>query len=65
MAEYLVPTVLAAFVFAYSLVAVRLDRSPLSAAMVAVFCGLIAGPAGLGMVNLDDDRPGCRVLIRT
>jgi len=62
MAEYLVPTVLAAFVFAYSLVAVRLDRSPLSAAMVAVFCGLIAGPAGLGMVNLGIRDHGMKLL---
>ena len=38
--------IVAAFVFAFSLIAGRVDRSPLSGPMIYVAFGLVMGPGG-------------------
>jgi NhaP-type Na+/H+ or K+/H+ antiporter len=58
MSEYQILTVLAAFVFLYSLVAARLERTPISGALVYVAVGLLCGPAGLRLVDLDVKAEG-------
>ncbi len=62
MSEYQVLTVLAAFAFLYSLVASRLERSPVSGALVFVAAGLLLGPAGLGLIDLQLNSKGIRWL---
>lgn len=54
--------ILAAFVFVYSLVAERLEKTPSSGAIVFVAFGLLCGPVGLGLVDLDVDAEGIRTL---
>lgn len=54
--------ILAAFVFVYSLVAERLEKTPSSGAIVFVAFGLLCGPIGLGIVDLDVDAEGIRTL---
>jgi len=56
MSEYQVLTVLAAFAFFYSVVASRLERTPISGPVVYLFVGLACGTYGLGLVDLDVDR---------
>jgi len=58
MSEYQVLAVLAAFAFLYSLVASRLERSPISGALVYVAAGLLCGPLGLNLIDLDIDVEG-------
>jgi NhaP-type Na+/H+ or K+/H+ antiporter len=53
MSEYQILTVLAAFAFLYSLVASRLERTPISGAVVYLFIGLACGTYGLGLVELN------------
>ena len=55
MSEYQILTVIAAFAFLYSLVASRLERTPISGALVYVSCGLLCGPSLLGLVDLRVD----------
>ena len=55
MSEYQILTVIAAFAFLYSLVASRLERTPISGALVYVICGLLCGPSLLGLVDLKVD----------
>lgn len=55
MFEYQVLAVLAAFAFLYSLVASRLERTPVNGAMVYVVAGLVFGPMGLELVKLNVD----------
>ena len=59
---YSVLAILAAFVFVYSLVAERLEKTPSSGAIVFVAFGLLCGPVGLGLVDLDVDAEGIRTL---
>lgn len=54
--------ILAAFVFIYSLVAARLEKTPSSGAIIFVAFGLLCGPIGLGIVDLDVDAEGIRTL---
>ena len=54
--------VLGAFVFLYSSVAARLERTPINGALVFVFVGLAFGPLGLGLLNLSVDEEGLRTL---
>lgn len=54
--------ILAAFVFVYSIVAAKLENTPVSGALVFVFFGLACGPIGLGIINLDVDAEGIRTL---
>lgn len=56
MSEYQILTVLAAFAFFYSVVASRLERTPISGPVVYLFVGLACGTYGLGLVDLDVDR---------
>jgi NhaP-type Na+/H+ or K+/H+ antiporter len=56
MSEYQVLTILAAFAFFYSVVASRLERTPISGPVVYLFVGLACGTYGLGLVELDVDR---------
>jgi NhaP-type Na+/H+ or K+/H+ antiporter len=54
--------VLGAFVFLYSSVAARLERTSINGALVFVFVGLAFGPLGLGLLNLSVDEEGLRTL---
>ncbi len=58
MSEYQILTVLAGFAFLYSLVASRLERSPVSGALVFVAAGLFSSPACAGLVDLKLDGEG-------
>jgi NhaP-type Na+/H+ or K+/H+ antiporter len=62
MSEYQILTVLAAFAFFYSIVASRLERTPVSGAVVYLFVGLLCGPYGLGIIELDVDGEGLKRL---
>jgi len=62
MSEYQTMTVLAAFAFAYSLLASRLDRTPIRGALVYTLAGLLCGPLGLGMVGLNLDETAIRLM---
>ena len=55
MSEYQILTVIAAFAFLYSLIASRLERTPVSGALVYVLCGLLCGPTLLGLVDIEID----------
>ena len=52
--------ILAAFVFMYGIVAAKLEKTPVSGAIVFVFFGLAFGPIGLGITDLDVDAEGIR-----
>jgi NhaP-type Na+/H+ or K+/H+ antiporter len=58
MTEYLILTVLAAFAFLYSLVASRLERSPINGALVYVAAGILFGPVGLKLIDLNVNAEG-------
>jgi len=49
MSEYQIIAVIAGIAFLYSLVASRLERTPVSGALVYIVCGLICGPSLLGI----------------
>jgi NhaP-type Na+/H+ or K+/H+ antiporter len=53
---------MAALAFLYSLVASRLERTPISGAIVYVIAGLLCGPVGLGWVDLQIDGEAIRWL---
>jgi len=55
MSEYQVLTIFAAFAFVYSIIASRLERTPINGALVYVGAGMLLGPQGLGLVDLDID----------
>jgi NhaP-type Na+/H+ or K+/H+ antiporter len=50
------------FVLAYSLVAGRLERTPVNGAVVYVAFGVLFGPIGLGLLDLNIEREGIRLL---
>lgn len=52
MSEYEIMTIFAAFAFAYSLVASRLEKTPVNGALVYVLAGMLFGPDLLGLINL-------------
>ncbi|HMB77614.1 MAG TPA: hypothetical protein VKN76_14535, partial [Kiloniellaceae bacterium] len=54
--------IIAAFVFLYSLVAGRLDKTPSSGAIVFVGFGLLCGPQGLDVFDYKVDGEGIRIL---
>lgn len=58
MSEYQILTVLAAFIFLYSLVASRLERTPINGALVYLAVGLLCGPAGLKLIDFNVDAEG-------
>jgi NhaP-type Na+/H+ or K+/H+ antiporter len=54
--------VVAVFVVAYGLVSGRLEGTPVTPPMLFVGFGLVAGPAALGLVELDLHNVAVRVL---
>jgi NhaP-type Na+/H+ or K+/H+ antiporter len=62
MSEYQILTVLAAFAFLYSVIASRLERTPISGAVVYLFVGLACGPYGLKLIELNVDGEGLKRL---
>jgi NhaP-type Na+/H+ or K+/H+ antiporter len=55
MSEYQVLTLVAAFAFIYSLIASRLEKTPVNGALVYVAVGVLLGPQVLGLVDLKAD----------
>lgn len=62
MHEYQSLAVIAGFAFVYSVIATRLERTPVSGALVFIGFGLVCGPAGLGIIDLGLDGEGLRTL---
>jgi NhaP-type Na+/H+ or K+/H+ antiporter len=62
VSEYQVLAIFAAFVFAYSLVATRLERTPVNGAIVYVAFGMLFGPYGLNLIDFDVDGEGLKRL---
>ena len=62
MHEYQILTILAAFAFFYSLIASRLEKTPINGALVYVVAGALCGPAVLGLVELHIHAEGIRWL---
>jgi NhaP-type Na+/H+ or K+/H+ antiporter len=60
MSEYQILTVFAAFAFVYSLVASRLEKTPINGALVYVTAGIILGPHVLGLIDLSVDGEAIR-----
>jgi NhaP-type Na+/H+ or K+/H+ antiporter len=54
--------ILAAFVFVYSVIAERLEKTPLNGAIIFVAFGVACGPIGLGIIDLNVDAEGIRTL---
>jgi NhaP-type Na+/H+ or K+/H+ antiporter len=55
---YLTLAVLALFAFLYSVVARRLDRTPVNGALVYLVFGLVIGPVGLGIFDVSISNEG-------
>ena len=55
MSEYQLLTVLAAVIFLYSIVASRLERTPIAGALVYVAAGILCGPAVFNLIDLKAD----------
>lgn len=62
MVEYQFLAVIAAFAFSYSLIASRLERTPINGALVYLSCGLLLGPSVLGLVNVQVDGEVLKLL---
>ncbi|MAI73892.1 MAG: sodium:proton antiporter [Rhodopirellula sp.] len=62
MSEYQILAVIAAFVFAYCLVAARLARTQFNGPLIYVACGLILGPYCLNLVAMDVDGETLKTL---
>ncbi len=54
--------VLAAFAFLFSVIAGRVERSAVTGPMVYIFFGLLAGPVGFGILNMEVDAIELRVI---
>ncbi len=54
--------IMAIFIFLYSVISGGLERTPLNGAIVFAAFGLIFGPIGLGLLNLDMDAEGLSLL---
>jgi sodium/hydrogen antiporter len=52
MSEYQIIAVIAGFVFFYSLIASRLEKTPVNGALVYVIAGMLFGPYVLGLIDL-------------
>ena len=55
MSEYQILTIFAAFAFAYSLIASRLEKTPVNGALVYLAVGVLFGPQVLGLIDLPVD----------
>jgi NhaP-type Na+/H+ or K+/H+ antiporter len=53
MSEYQILTLVAGFAFVYSLIASRLEKTPVNGALVYVAVGMLFGPHVLGLVDLN------------
>jgi NhaP-type Na+/H+ or K+/H+ antiporter len=62
MSEYQILTVFAAFAFAYSLIASRLEKTPVNGALVYIAVGMLFGPLALGLIDLNVDGAAVRRL---
>lgn len=62
MSEYAIITLFAAFAFAYSLFASRLEKTPVNGALVYVLIGMLCGPHLLGLLDLQIDAEGISLL---
>ena len=62
MSEYQIIAVVAGFAFLYSLVAKRLERTPVSGALVYVAVGVLCCPACLNFISLDVEAAGISLL---
>jgi len=58
MSEYQILTIFAAFAFAYSLIATRLEKTPVNGAFVYLAMGVLFGPQVLGLIDLQIDGEG-------
>ena len=54
--------ILCVFAFAYSVLAGRLARTPINGAVVYLTFGVIAGPVGLGLLDLSISIEGIRMI---
>ena len=54
--------ILALFAFAYSIIASRLGRTPVNGALVYLAFGALAGPVGLGLLDLSIGTEGIRLV---
>jgi NhaP-type Na+/H+ or K+/H+ antiporter len=54
--------ILALFAFAYSIIASRLGRTPVNGALVYLAFGALAGPVGLGLLDLSISTEGIRLV---
>ena len=59
---YIELAILALFIFCYSIVAGRLERTRISGPIIFVFAGLLMGPLGLGWFDGDVSRTELRVV---
>jgi len=59
---YEILAVLAAFAFVYSVVASRVERTPVNGAVVFLAFGILAGPSVLGWLDLNVDGEGLRTV---
>jgi NhaP-type Na+/H+ or K+/H+ antiporter len=55
-------TIIALFIFVYSAVAGRVERTPITGPIVFLAFGIALGPAGLGWLSLDVELEGLRTL---
>lgn len=62
MSEYQILAVVAGFAFLYSLVASRLERTPINGALVYVAFGILCGPSVLKLVDLNIGSEGLKLL---
>jgi NhaP-type Na+/H+ or K+/H+ antiporter len=59
---YVTMAILAAFVFLYSISSGGLERTPINGAVVFIAFGLVFGPLGLGLLELEVDAEELRIL---
>ena len=58
--DYMNLALLAAFAYFYSVTSGKLERTPVNGAVVFMGFGLIVGPLGLGLLDLNVDADGLR-----
>ena len=59
---YIEFAILAAFAFLYSIVAGRIERTPITGPIVFMAFGFLAGPFGMGWLELEPTNQGMRML---
>ena len=61
-AMYVTLAILAVFVFLYSITSGGLERTPINGAVLFTAFGLVFGPLGLGLLDLDVGAEGLRTI---